>query len=204
MSRVVVSISVACDVAACASASWGSVCFAASNFSAAKLGALLQAMTSTPISILRDPIVNKGLGFAELERDTLRIRGLIPSRVLTIEQQAEQALINLNRKQTDLEKYIYLTDLQDTNENLFYYLAVKHVKAIMPLIYTPTVGLACQKYSEIFRRPRGMFISIKDRHHIASILQSWPRRDVRAIVVTDGERILGLGDLGIFAIAMQV
>ena len=146
--------------------------------------------------LLHDPLLNKGTAFTEAERDALGLRGLLPPHVATQDQQLAKILETVRRKPTDLEKYIYLVSLQERNENLFYRLVTDHVTEMMPLIYTPTVGLACQRYALIFRRPRGLFISLKDRGSVKQVLQNWPHRDVRMIVVTDGERILGLGDLG--------
>jgi len=146
--------------------------------------------------VLHDPLLNKGTAFTAAERDALGLRGLLPPRVTTQEEQLVRILDTVRRKPTDLEKYIYLVSLQERNEALFYKLITTHVTEMMPLIYTPTVGLACQRYALIFRRPRGLFISLKDRGHVRGILQNWPHMNVRMIVVTDGERILGLGDLG--------
>jgi malate dehydrogenase (oxaloacetate-decarboxylating)(NADP+) len=146
--------------------------------------------------LLHDPLLNKGTAFTEAERDALGLRGLLPPHVATQDEQAARVLETVRRKPTDLERYIYLISLQERNENLFYRLVTENVTEMMPLIYTPTVGLACQRYAFIFRRPRGLFIGIRDRGRVKQILQNWPHADVRMIVVTDGERILGLGDLG--------
>ncbi len=148
------------------------------------------------VKLLHDPIRNKGTAFTEEERDRLGLRGLLPPKVCTQDEQVMRVLDNLHRKATDLERYIYLMALQDRNETLFYRVVMEHLKKIMPLIYTPTVGKACQLYGHIFRRPRGLFLSANDRGRMSEVLENWPHRDVRIIVITDGERILGLGDLG--------
>ena len=148
------------------------------------------------IDVLHDPHLNKGTAFTDSERQALHLRGLLPQRVFTLQQQELRALENMRRKTSDLEKYVFLTALQDRNETLFYRLIMDHLEETLPLIYTPTVGQACLEYAHIFRRPMGMYLSANDRGHIADVLQNWPHDDVRVIVVTDGERILGLGDLG--------
>ncbi|MDI3561672.1 NAD-dependent malic enzyme [Bradyrhizobium sp. Arg816] len=147
------------------------------------------------MTLLRDPLLNKGTAFTEAERDSLGLRGLLPPCVLTMETQVERVLTNLRTLPTDLEKYVALNALHDRNEALFFRVVVDNIDEIQPIIYTPTVGLACQKYGLIFQRPRGMFISSRDRGQIAEILENWPY-PAKLIVVTDGERILGLGDLG--------
>ncbi len=152
--------------------------------------------TSKGVEILHNPVLNKGTAFTEAERDKLNLRGLLPPRVHTQAQQVRRVMENLNRKATDLEKYIFLVALQDRNETLFYRVLMDNLQELMPIIYTPTVGEACQLFGHIFRRPRGMFISYEDRGRIKEVLKNWSHTDVKIIVVTDGERILGLGDLG--------
>jgi len=147
------------------------------------------------LALLRDPMLNKGTAFTEQERDALGLRGFLPAGVLSMQAQVERVLTNLRALPSDLEKYVALNSLHDRNEALFFRVVCDHIDEIQPLIYTPTVGLACQRYGLIFQRPRGLFISAKDRGHIAEILSNWPYR-AKLIVVTDGERILGLGDLG--------
>ncbi len=146
--------------------------------------------------LLHDPLRNKGTAFTEAERDALGLRGLLPPHVQTQEAQVERVLENLRRKESDLEKYIYLVSLQDRNETLYYRVVIDHLEEMMPLIYTPTVGQACKAFGHIFRRPRGLFVTADDRGRIDALVANWPHEDVRVVVVTDGERILGLGDLG--------
>jgi malate dehydrogenase (oxaloacetate-decarboxylating)(NADP+) len=146
---------------------------------------------------LHDPALNKGTAFTEEERDLLGIRGLLPPGVQTLEEQVMRVMGNFKRKTSDLEKYIFLVALQDRNQTLFYRVIMDHLEEMMPIIYTPTVGLACQEYVHIYRRPRGVFISDKNKGRFSEIFHNWPERNVRIIVLTDGERILGLGDLGV-------
>jgi len=155
-------------------------------------------------ALLANSLLNKGTAFTEAERDALGLRGLLPPRVFTIEEQLQRVYGNFSRKQDALEKYIFLTTLQNRNETLFYRLVQEHAEEMIPIIYTPTVGQACLEYGAIFRRPRGMYISIRERGRISDILRHWPNSDVRMIVVTDGERILGLGDLGALGMGIPV
>ncbi|MDH3288938.1 MAG: NAD-dependent malic enzyme [Betaproteobacteria bacterium] len=147
------------------------------------------------LSLLRDPALNKGTAFTERERDALKLRGLLPSVVLSQEQQVARILENLRGLPNDLEKFVALNALHDRNEALFFRVICDNIDEMQPLIYTPTVGLACQRFGHIYQRPRGMFISVRDRGRVAKVLENWPYR-AGIIVVTDGERILGLGDLG--------
>lgn len=148
------------------------------------------------VKLLHDPVRNKGTAFTDAERDALGLRGLLPPRVCSPAEQELRVIGNLHNKATDLERYLFLVSLQDRNETLFYRVVINHIEEIMPLIYTPTVGKACQHFSHIYRRPRGLYISLQDRGQVKEILRNWPHKDARVIVVTDGERILGLGDLG--------
>ena len=147
------------------------------------------------LDVLRDPLLNKGTAFTEQERVTLGLRGLLPPYVLTQAEQMQRFLANLRRLTDPLDKFVALNSLHDRNESLFFQLLCEHIDEMQPIVYTPVVGLACQKFGQIFQRPRGMFISINDRGNIASVLRNWPH-PAGIIVVTDGERILGLGDLG--------
>lgn len=147
-------------------------------------------------AVLRDLDLNRSVEFTREERAELGLEGLLPYAVATPGQQIERVMEALRRKENDLERYILLNSLQDRSRRLFFSVAVSHLEEIMPLIYTPTVGQACQEFSRIFRRSKGFYITPEDRGRIHDILANWPEKDVRVIVVTDGQRILGLGDLG--------
>ncbi|XP_003801349.1 NADP-dependent malic enzyme [Otolemur garnettii] len=146
--------------------------------------------------LTREPHLNKDLAFTLEERQQLNIHGLLPPCFNSPEMQVLRVVKNCERLPSDFDRYLLLMDLQDRNEKLFYRVLLSDIEKFMPIVYTPTVGLACQLYSFVFRKPRGLFISIHDRGHVASILDAWPEEVIKAIVVTDGERILGLGDLG--------
>ena len=150
----------------------------------------------TGVALLRDPVLNKDAAFTEKEREILGIRGLLPARVQTMEEQVLRTLENFRGKPNDIEKYVFMISLQERNKTLFYRVVMDYIEEMMGIIYTPTVGQACLEYGHIFRRPRGIFISAKDRGRMPELLRNWPYQDIRIIVVTDGERILGLGDLG--------
>ena len=154
-------------------------------------------MTSkTGNEILRDPATTKSTAFTRQERQALGMNGLLPYAVNDLEGQQARVLENMRRKSCDIERYIFLTALQDRNETLFYRTVIDQIEEVMPLIYTPTVGQACREFAHIFRRPRGFYITPDDKGNIRDMLDNWPEADVRVVVVTDGERILGLGDLG--------
>ena len=148
------------------------------------------------VALLRDPLLNKGTAFTDPERVALGLKGLLPPHVFTLEEQVVRVLENYHRKESDLERYIYLVSLQDRNETLFYRVLTEYLEAMMPIVYTPTVGQACQQFGHLFRRTRGLYVSYADRGNVAASLGNWPQKDVRVIVMTDGERILGLGDQG--------
>ena len=147
-------------------------------------------------ALLRDPRLNKGTAFTEAERRVHGLEGLLPPAISTIELQVARRHAEIANLDDDLQKYLVLSDLQARNETLFYALLMSDPAAYMPLVYTPTVGEACQKFGHVFRQPRGMYLPISARGRLKGLLRNWPEKDVRFIVVTDGERILGLGDLG--------
>ncbi|XP_066035712.1 NADP-dependent malic enzyme isoform X1 [Chamaea fasciata] len=164
----------------------------------------LQLTMKRGYEVLRDPHLNKGMAFTLEERQQLNIHGLLPPCFLGQDAQVYTILKNFERLTCDLDRYMLLMSLQDRNEKLFYKVLASDIEKFMPIVYTPTVGLACQQYGLAFRRPRGLFISIHDRGHIATMLKSWPESVIKAIVVTDGERILGLGDLGCYGMGIPV
>lgn len=159
-------------------------------------GELVVKTSKRGAEVLSDPLLNKGTGFSLRERRDLEIEGLIPSAVSSIENQLERAYQNILRKDTALEKYIGMVSLQDRNEVLFYRLLLDHIEELMPVVYTPTVGEACTSFSQIFRRGRGIWITLADSGRIDQVLANADKGSIRLIVVTDGERILGLGDQG--------
>ena len=148
------------------------------------------------VEILRDKSLYKSIAFTRAERKRLGLQGLLPHAVVTQAQLVSRVMESLRRLPRDIDKYMALSSLQERNERVFYRTVIDHLDEIMPLIYTPTVGEACREFSHIAREPKGFFITPDDRGHIATILANWPEKDIRVIVVTDGQRILGLGDLG--------
>src|SRR4051812_32585488 len=154
--------------------------------------------------LLHDPHKNKGTAYTAAERDRLGLKGLLPEATESIEQQALRVHEQISKLEKPINKYIYLLQLIETNETLFYKVVMDDPTMYMPLVYTPTVGEACQTFGHIFRKPRGIYISIKDKDDIRDILENWPEKDVRFTVVTDGERILGLGDLGVCGMGIPI
>ena len=154
--------------------------------------------------LLENPLLNKGSAFSEEERREFGLLGLVPPHVSSTEEQLARTYESYKRKSTDLERYIYLVSLQDRNETLFYRLLQEHITEMMPVIYTPVVGEGCKQYSHIYRRPRGLFIPYTQRNNIGTVLANAPTKEVDVIVVTDGERILGLGDLGVGGMGIPV
>jgi malate dehydrogenase (oxaloacetate-decarboxylating) len=155
-------------------------------------------------SLLENPLLNKGSAFSEEERREFDLVGLVPPHVSSTEEQLARTYESYKQKKTDLERYIYLVSLQDRNETLFYRLLQEHITEMMPVIYTPVVGEGCKQYSHIYRRPRGLYIPYTQRDSIGAILSNAPNRGVDVIVVTDGERILGLGDLGVGGMGIPI
>ncbi|MDZ4744608.1 MAG: NAD-dependent malic enzyme [bacterium] len=148
------------------------------------------------LDLLREPHLNKGTAFTAEERDEFGLTGLLPDVIATPEAQEQRIEAHIKALPTDLDRYVYFSDLQERNESLFYRILMKDPVAYMPVVYTPTVGLACQTFGRIYRRPKGLYISARQRGNIANVLRNWPEQNPRFICVTDGERILGLGDLG--------
>jgi malate dehydrogenase (oxaloacetate-decarboxylating)(NADP+) len=148
------------------------------------------------VDILRDKSLNRSIGFGRRERDRLGLTGLLPHNVSTPRELVDRVMLNLDRLPRDIDRYMLLSSVQERNERLFFRTVIEHIEQILPLIYTPTVGEACREFSHIARDPKGFFITPNDRGRIRRILGNWPQKDIRVIVVTDGQRILGLGDLG--------
>ncbi len=155
-------------------------------------------------ALLEAPLLNKGSAFSQRERQQFNLEGLLPYKIETIEEQKARVYHQLCSFQTPIDKHIFLRNIQDTNETAYFRLVTDHLSEVMPLIYTPTVGLACQQFSKIYRRKRGLFISYPDRDRIDDMLQNATKQNVKVIVVTDGERILGLGDQGIGGMGIPI
>ena len=158
----------------------------------------------TAQALLENPLLNKGSAFSEAERREFGLMGLLPPHVSTVEEQLTRTYESYKNKTADLERYIYLVSLQDRNETLFYRLLQEHITEMMPIIYTPVVGEGCKQYSHIYRRPRGLYVDYTHRNEIPSVLSGAPNEHIDVIVVTDGERILGLGDLGVGGMGIPV
>ncbi|HTP85834.1 MAG TPA: oxaloacetate-decarboxylating malate dehydrogenase, partial [Bryobacteraceae bacterium] len=156
------------------------------------------------MDLLNNPALNKGTAFTEQERETFGLHGLLPPIVESLDDQCVRAYEAFALKPNDLERHIYLRQLQDTNEVLFYRLLLDHIEEMLPVVYTPVVALGCQRFSHIYRRPRGLFISYPHRQFIPSLLRNHPNPDVDVIVVTDGERVLGIGDQGVGGLGIPI
>ena len=155
--------------------------------------------------LIRNPRYNKGLAFTKEERQRLHLQGLLPSAVLSQELQVERCMINIRSMESDLQRYTYLTSLQERNERLFYRVLMDHIDELAPIIHVPTVGVACQKYGIMFRSlQKGIWISLADKGNIGRILRNWPETRVDLVVITDGERVLGFGDLGVHGMGVCV
>lgn len=158
----------------------------------------------TGVALLRDPALNRSTAFTEAEREKFGLVGLLPDRVEDEEVRLQRVLVQLDYKPTDLERYIFLSSLRDNDETLYFKALMSDPARFLPLVYTPTVGEACQKFDQILRRPAGVYLSIRRKGQLRDLLRNWPHKDVRFIVVTDGERILGLGDLGINGMGIPI
>jgi malic enzyme len=167
-------------------------------------GEVYLAVDATGEALQDDPLLNKGTCFSLEERDALGLRGLLPPGVATEEEQRARAYENYLRSGTEVQRYLFLAALQDRNETLFYRLLLDHLEEMTPIVYTPTVGKVCEQFSHIYRRPRGVYVSIEDRGRIASILRHAPYPDVRVIVATDNEAILGIGDQGVGGMGIPI
>jgi len=156
----------------------------------------MTTVTKRGIDLLRDPSLNQSTAFNEDERQSLGIVGLVPDVAESEDLQLSRVMMQLGHKNTDLDRYIYLINLLDHNETLFYRTLMSDPARFLPIVYDPTIGEACLKFGHIYRGPRGMYLSITRRGKVKEVLKNWPEKDVRFICVTDGGRILGLGDLG--------
>ncbi|QTE28214.1 NAD-dependent malic enzyme [Pengzhenrongella sicca] len=160
--------------------------------------------TASTERLLHDPLLARGTAFTPAERTALGLHGLIPPAVEDLQQQVDRAYVSFRAQNTDIRRHINVRALQDSNEVVFYELIRQHVGELLPIVYTPTVGEACERFSAIYRRPRGLFVSYLQRGHLREVLRNRPRRDVDVVVVTDGQRILGLGDQGIGGLGIPI
>lgn len=156
------------------------------------------------VGLLQSRKLTKGLGFTAAERRALKLEGLLPSLILTQDQQVKRVMSKMRGQESDLKKYVYILGLANRNEMLFYRCLILYAAELMPIVYTPTVGLACQKFGHIYRQPRGIQISLEMKGRVREVIRNWPNRDIRACVFTDGERILGLGDLGTYGLGIPI
>src|ERR1700760_4177168 len=173
----------------------------------ASIGTIPQSSATNTLramDLLDSALLSKGTAFSQEERSEFGLHGLLPPQVETLDEQVVRAYEAFQRKDDDLERHIYLRALQDTNEVLFYRLLLDHIEEMTPVIYTPTVALACEQFSHIYRRPRGLFIPYPLRDSILPLLRNRPNKDVDVIVVTDGERILGIGDQGAGGLGISI
>ena len=161
-------------------------------------------MHRTAFSLLHNPRLNKGTAFTEAEREQFGLHGLLPPNVSTMTQQVAWILENLRNESQPIGRYLYMAGLQKRNERLYYRVLIDHIEELMPIVYTPTVGQACQEFANLFREANGLYVSIDQRNHLDELLGNWLEEDVRLIVVTDGERILGLGDLGVSGMGIPI
>lgn len=155
-------------------------------------------------ALITKPLLNKGMAFSEKERDIFQLHGILPPQISTMQEQCARSYLAFKSKPSDIEKYIYLCDLQNSNETLFYHVLIHHLEEMLPIIYTPVVGDGCVRFSQIYRRPRGLFLSYPNRHRLDEILSNPHFDEVKVIVVSDGERILGLGDQGAGGIGIPI
>ena len=161
-------------------------------------------MNKKGVTVLRDKKMSKSTAFTKEERQLLGLRGLLPYSIITQEVQERRVMQNLRTKDSNIEKYIFLSALQDRNERLYYHVIMNNLEELLPIIYTPTVGEVCMRFSHIYRIDKGFYITPEDKGDISSLLANWPEKDIRVIVVTDGSRVLGLGDLGVNGIGISI
>src|SRR5690349_20720838 len=169
-----------------------------------RTGRKYMAVKNRGRALLLQPMTNKGLGFTRAEREELELDGLLPPNVCSMAEQLDRAYENNRSNPAPLARYVHMATLQDRNEVLFYRLALEHIDEMMPILYTPTVGEACQRFSHIYRQARGLFVDWNQRGRIAQLLRNYHVHDVSVIVVTDGERILGLGDQGVGGMGIPI